>query len=114
MLKYVNTEVNIPFINLHTTKKGMLISVSFKKSADWAITETPPKLIINAPIAHFTAIGDELFVNELTPHVISSIPEIKAFMSDVLIGTKFETKAEKTSVISSVSSIPPITENKTT
>ena len=75
MQKYVKTAVRIPFIILQRTKNGMFIPVSFRKSAHWAITETPPKLTINAPKVHFSSSGDGLFKREFTPHVISSIPE---------------------------------------
>ena len=79
--KYVKTDVRIPFISLHRTKKGMFMPVSLRKSAHCAITETPPKLTINAPKVHFSSIGDGLFKREFTPHVISSIPESIDFTS---------------------------------
>ena len=65
-------------------------------------------------MAHFMFSGDVLFKRELTPHVISSIPAVMVLISEALTGVKLETKAENTSVISNISSIPPITENKTT
>ena len=83
-----------------------------RKSADWNITERPPKLKINAPKADFTATGAVLKESSFIPQVISKIPEKRALLSINPKGVKVEMHFAKNSVIPVRERISVITEKR--
>ena len=84
----------------------------FRKSADWNITDRPPKLKTNAPNADFTATGAVLTESSFIPQVISKIPEKRALLSIKPRGVKREIHFAKNSVIPVRERISVITEKR--